>query len=45
MQPIHVLHEQLAIGTLNAVDLTEAVLARVDAVDPDLNAYVTVTAE
>ena len=45
MQPIHVLHEQLVSGTLNAVDLTEAVLARVDAVDPDLNAYVTVTAE
>ena len=45
MKPIHVLHEQLVNGTLNAVDLTEAVLERVDAIDPGLNTYVTVTAE
>ena len=45
MEPIHVLHEQLVSGTLNAVALTEAVLARVDAVEPELNTYVTVTAE
>ena len=45
MKPIHVLHEQLVSGALNAVDLTEAVLERVDAIDPGLNTYVTVTAE
>ena len=45
MVPVHVLHEQLVSGTLNAVDLTEAVLERLDAVEPLLNAYVTVTAE
>lgn len=45
MMPIHVLHEQLRSGALNAVDLTETVLARVEAVEPGLNAYVTVTAE
>ena len=45
MEPLHVLREQLVSGALNAVDLTEAVLARVDAVDPELNTYVTVTAE
>ena len=45
MEPIHVLHEQLLSGALDAVDLTEAVLARVEAVDPHLHAYVTVTAE
>ena len=45
MKPIHVLHEQLVSGTLNAVDLTDAALARVDAPEPELNAYVTVTAE
>ena len=45
MKPIHVLHEQLVSGTLNAVALTEAVLEHVDAVEPELNTYVTVTAE
>ena len=45
MEPIHVLHEQLLSGARNAVDLTEAVLARVEAVDPHLHAYVTVTAK
>ena len=45
MEPIHLLHEQLVSGTLNAVDLTEAVLERLAAVEPHVNAYVTVTAE
>ena len=44
-KPIHVLHQQLVSGTLNAVALTEAVLEHVDAVEPELNTYVTVTAE
>ena len=45
MEPIHLLHEQLVSGTLNAVDLTEAVLERLADVEPHVNAYVTVTAE
>ena len=45
MEPIHLLHEQLVSGTLSAVDLTEAVLERVAAVEPHVNAYVTVTAD
>ena len=45
MEPIHLLHEQLVSGTRNAVDLTEAVLERLAAVEPHVNAYVTVTAE
>ena len=45
MQPIHELHEQLACGSLSAVDLTESVLQRLDAVEPRVRAYVTVTAE
>lgn len=45
MKPIHVLHDQLVNGTLNAVDLTEAVLERLDAVESHVHAYVTVTAE
>jgi len=45
MEPIHLLHEQLVSGTLNAVDLTEAVLERLAAAEPRVNAYVTVTAE
>ena len=45
MQPIHELHEQLVGGSLSAVDLTESVLQRLDAVEPHLRAYVTVTAQ
>ena len=45
MQPIHELHEQLAGGSLSAVDLTESVLRRLDAVEPQVRAYVTVTAQ
>jgi aspartyl-tRNA(Asn)/glutamyl-tRNA(Gln) amidotransferase subunit A len=45
LQSLHVLHEKLVNGTLNAVELTERVLERVDAVDPHVRAYVTVTAE
>ena len=45
MQPIHELHEQLVGGSLSAVDLTESVLQRLDAVEPHVRAYVTVTAQ
>ena len=45
MQPIHDLHQQLASGSLSAVDLTERVLQRLDEVEPRVRAYVTVTAQ
>ncbi|MDE0206567.1 MAG: Asp-tRNA(Asn)/Glu-tRNA(Gln) amidotransferase subunit GatA [Candidatus Tectomicrobia bacterium] len=45
MQPIHELHELLTAGSLSAVDLTESVLRRLDAVEPRVRAYVTVTAQ
>ena len=45
MQPIHELHELLTAGSLSAVDLTESVLQRLDAVEPRVRAYVTVTAQ
>ena len=45
MQPIHELHELLAGADLSAADLTESVLQRLDAVEPRVRAYVTVTAE
>ena len=45
MQPIHDLHERLAGGSLSAADLTESVLQRLDAVEPRVRAYVTVTAQ
>ena len=45
MAPIHILHEQLVSGTLSAVALTEAVLERLDVVEPHVHAYITVTAE
>ena len=45
MQPIHDLHERLAGGSLSAADLTESVLQRLEAVEPRVRAYVTVTAQ
>ena len=45
MQPIHALHQKLRGGSLSAVDLTEAVLQRLEAVEPRVRAYVTVTAQ
>lgn len=44
-QTIHALHTQLVSGELSASTLTEAVLARVQAVDGQLHAYITVTAD
>lgn len=48
--PLHELtiHEALAgmrAGTFSAVELTQALLARIDAVDPQVKAYLTVTGE
>ena len=45
MQPIHELHALLAGGSLSATELTERVLQRLEAVEPRVRAYVTVTAE
>ncbi len=42
-QTIHALHEQLKAGSLKAADLTEAVLARCEAVEPQVQAYITLT--
>ncbi len=42
-QTIHALHEQLKSGSLKAVDLTEAVLSRCEAVEPLVQAYITLT--
>jgi aspartyl-tRNA(Asn)/glutamyl-tRNA(Gln) amidotransferase subunit A len=39
------LREQYRTGALSPVEVTEAVLARIERLEPDLNAYVTVTAE
>ncbi|MFN0093331.1 MAG: amidase family protein, partial [Dehalococcoidia bacterium] len=41
----HEAHERLRNKELTAVELTEAVLARVAAVEPRVHSYVTVTAE
>ena len=35
----------LAAGDCSALELTEAYLARIEAIDPSINAYITVTAE
>jgi aspartyl-tRNA(Asn)/glutamyl-tRNA(Gln) amidotransferase subunit A len=40
---IHALHDQLVRGNLSASALTEAVLARIQAVEDRLHAYITVT--
>ncbi len=42
-QTIHVLHEQLKAGSLKAIDLIDAVLARCEAVEPQVQAYITLT--
>lgn len=39
------LREQYTTGALSPVEVTEAVLARIERLEPALNAYVTVTAE
>ncbi len=42
---IHELHQRLARREIGAVELTEAYLQRIEATDPRLNAFITVTAE
>lgn len=44
-QSIHVLHAQLVRGEISSQALTEAVLERLQAVEPRIHAYITVTAE
>ena len=44
-QTAHALHEELRQGALRASELTEAVLARIDAIEEQIHAYITVTAE
>jgi aspartyl-tRNA(Asn)/glutamyl-tRNA(Gln) amidotransferase subunit A len=42
---IHALHAQLCSGVLRASELTETILARLQAVEERLHAYITVTAD
>jgi len=42
---IHEAHDQLATGAISALELTEAVLARILAIDNDVKAYLTLTPE
>jgi aspartyl-tRNA(Asn)/glutamyl-tRNA(Gln) amidotransferase subunit A len=44
-QTIHALHDRLASGALRADELTEAVLARIEALEPQVRAYITVTTD
>lgn len=42
-QPAHVLHEMLVNKEITSLELTEAVLARIDEVEGDVKAYLTIT--
>ena len=42
-QPAHVLHDMLVNKEITALELTEAVLARIDEVEGDVKAYLTIT--
>ena len=42
-QPAHVLHDMLVKKEITALQLTEAVLARIDEVEGDVKAYLTIT--
>ena len=42
-QPAHVLHDMLVNKEITSLELTEAVLARIDEVEGDVRAYLTVT--
>lgn len=44
-KPAHVLHDMLVNKEITAVELAQDVLARLDAVDKDVKAYLTVTRE
>ena len=42
-QPAHVLHDMLVNKEITSLELTEAVLARIDEVEGDVKAYLTIT--
>ncbi len=42
---IHTLHQQLKLRQISSVELTKALLARIAATDPSVNAFITVTSE
>ena len=42
-QPAHVLHDMLVNKEITSLELTEAILARIDEVEGDVQAYLTVT--
>ncbi len=42
---IHTLHQQLKLRQVSSVELTKALLARIAATDPSVNAFITVTSE
>lgn len=44
-QPAHVLHDMLVNKEITSLDLTQAVLARIDEVEGDVQAYLTITRE
>lgn len=44
-QPAHVLHDMLVNKEITSLELTEALLARIDEVEGDVKAYLTVTRE
>ena len=44
-QPAHVLHDMLVNKEITSLELTEAVLARIDEVEGDVQAYLTITRE
>ena len=44
-QPAHVLHDMLVNKEITSLELTQAVLARIDEVEGDVQAYLTVTRE
>ena len=44
-QPAHVLHDMLVNKEITSVELTEAVLSRIDEVEGEVKAYLTLTRE
>lgn len=44
-QPAHVLHDMLVNKEITSLELTQAVLARIDEVESDVQAYLTITRE
>ena len=44
-QPAHVLHDMLVNKEITSLELTQAVLARIDVVEGDVQAYLTITRE